>query len=121
MDRSQHRCFYGLDRVVLIVSGRSGTGKIVDFIDLEKDWLSHIVSDQFEVRVRKQVDDIFLLAGEEIVQTDHIVAPLNEPIAQVRAEKSSSAGNQYALDCSHDKTISMFKAGTSSQEYRRQE
>ena len=69
-----HRGLHGLDRVVLVVARRGGAGQIVDLVDLEEDRHRHVVADQLEVRPAEQVGDVRLLAGEEIVQADHVVA-----------------------------------------------
>ena len=53
---------------------------------------------EFEVRPRQQVHDVGLLAGEEVVQADHVVTVGHQAFAQVRAEKAGPAGDQNAFD-----------------------
>jgi hypothetical protein len=60
------------------------------------------VSDQLEVRFVQQVRDISLLAGEEIIEANHVVTLLDEPLAQVRAEEPGTAGDQNAFDLRHN-------------------
>jgi hypothetical protein len=45
------------------------------------------VAQQFEVRVIEQVLDVVLGAGEEVVDTEDVVAGLEQAVAQVRAEE----------------------------------
>jgi hypothetical protein len=41
------------------------------------------VSDQFEVGFIEQVVDVVFLAGEEVIEADHIVSLADEAFAQV--------------------------------------
>src|SRR5206468_11658211 len=47
--------------------------------------------------VIEQVLDIALRSGEEVVNAEHFVAVLQQPLAQMRAEESGAAGDQDAL------------------------
>ena len=38
------------------------------------------------------------LAGEEVVQADHVVALLDEPFAEMRAEKAGPAGHEDSFE-----------------------
>ena len=42
-----------------------------------------------------------LLAGEEVVQADHVVPLLDQPLAEVRAEKAGPAGHQNSFELRH--------------------
>jgi hypothetical protein len=47
--------------------------------------------------------DVRLLAGEEIVQANHVVLFSNQTLTQVRAEKTRPASDQNSLDARHIK------------------
>ena len=51
---------------------------------------------EFEPRMRQQVLDVLLAAGEEVVDANHIVPVLDETIAKVGAEKPGAAGDKDA-------------------------
>ena len=53
---------------------------------------------QIEIRPAEQVGDVRLLAGEEIIEADHVVPLLHQPLAEVRAEKTGPAGDQNAFE-----------------------
>ena len=91
-----HRGLHRLDGVVLVVARRGGAGQVVDLVDFQEDRQRDVVADQFEVRLAQQVGDVRLLAGEEVVQADHVVAFVDQPLAEVRAEKAGPAGDQNA-------------------------
>lgn len=82
-----------LDRVVLVVHGRRGAREVVDPVDLEEDWLDDIVAEQLESRVPEVVRDVLLPAREEIVDHDHAVALLQQPVHEVAADESGPAGD----------------------------
>jgi hypothetical protein len=46
------------------------------------------------VRFVQQVNDVVLVAGEEIVQTKYVVSVFDQPLAQVGTEEASTAGYQ---------------------------
>ena len=68
--------------------------------------------DEAEAVVVPHVVEICRPAGNEIIDADHFVAFGQKPIAQVRAQKSSSAGYQGALTI-HDYFL-IFLAEVSS-------
>ena len=78
--------------------GCRGAGQIVDLVHLQPDGHRDVVPDEFEIRRFQQVSDVALLAGEEIVEADHVVACLDHPLAQMGAQKAGPAGNQDAVD-----------------------
>jgi hypothetical protein len=96
VDRAHHRCLDRLDRVVLVVRRRRGTREVVDLLDLELEGVDDVVADEFKIWIRQQVRDVPLLAGEEIIEADDLVAVVQEPVAEVRAEKAGAAGDENA-------------------------
>ena len=101
VDRPQDRSLHRLDRVVLVMAGGGRAGQVVNLVHLENDRLRHVVPHEIEIRPAQQVGDVRLLAGEEIVQADHVVTLLDQPLAQVRTEKPGTAGDQNALNLGH--------------------
>jgi hypothetical protein len=84
----------GLHGVVLVMDGRGRTGQIVDLIDLEIDWEGHIVPDEFKMFLFEQMFDVAARTGEKIVEANDVGAFRQQSFAQMRAEKSGTAGNQ---------------------------
>jgi hypothetical protein len=64
--------------------------------------MDDVVADELEVGLREQVRDVGLLAGEEVVDADHVVARGHEPVAEMAAEKAGASGHEHALDRGHD-------------------
>ena len=76
---------------------RGGASQVVDFVDLQQNRLCDVVADQLEVRAVEQMGDVRLLAGEKIVQADDVMPSLQQPFAEVGAEKTGPAGNENSL------------------------
>src|SRR6266851_4124378 len=65
-------------------------------IDFEQNRIHHVVAEQFEVGISDQMRDVSAAATEEIVETYHLVAVVNQAIAQVRSDESCASCNQYS-------------------------
>jgi len=63
------------------VDGGGGAGQIVDLVHLEQDRLHQVVPDELEPGLAEQVLDVALLAREQVVQTDHLVAGSQQALA----------------------------------------
>ena len=72
---------------------RCRTRQIVNLIDFHLERIDDIVPDQLKLRVLEEVSNILPSTGEEIVETQDLVALINQPITQMRAEKARAAGN----------------------------
>ena len=81
---------------MLIVDRRGRAGQIVDLVDLDIERKRHVVADQLEAMVIERCVDIAPRAGEIVVDADDAGALFQQPLAQVRAEKSGAAGYQHA-------------------------
>ena len=55
------------------------------------------MADQLEVRMGQEVEDIVFASRKEIVEADDVVALPEQPLAEVRAEKTGAAGDQNFL------------------------
>ena len=53
------------------------TGEVIDLVNFQPDWHGDVVSNQLEVGLVEQVADVCFLAGEEIVQANHVVTGLD--------------------------------------------
>src|SRR4051794_24008691 len=49
--------------------------------------------------------NVRFLAGEKIVQGNHVMSGLDQPFAQVRTEKPGAAGNQDAFNGRHERAL----------------
>ena len=101
IDRAQHRRLHRLDRIVLVVARSGRAGQVENLVDLEHDRLRDIVPNQIEIRPVQEMGDICLLACEKIVDADDVVPVIDEPLAQMRAEKTGPAGDENAIDLRH--------------------
>ena len=52
---------------------------------------------ELEPGVVEQVGDVVLGAGEEVVDTQHVMALREQAVAQVAAQKAGAAGDEDAL------------------------
>ena len=60
--------------------------------------MCNVVADQLEIRLVEQMLNVELLAGEEVIDADDVVALGYETVTQVRAEKSGAAGDEDAFN-----------------------
>jgi hypothetical protein len=84
--------------VVLIVARSGGAGGVVNFVNFEPERMGDVVADELEVGATDQVLDVDLLAGEEVVEADDIVALVHHPFADMRTEEAGSACDENAFD-----------------------
>jgi len=85
--------FGGLDGVELVVDGRGGAGKVVDFVDFYKEGDGDVVPHQFKVGVVHEVGDVGFAAGEKVVHAEYVVSGVEKTFAEKRAEKAGAAGD----------------------------
>jgi hypothetical protein len=55
------------------------------------------MANQLETVTTQQVHDVVFVSGEKIVQTDNLIALVEQMIAEMAPDKSSSTGDEYAL------------------------
>lgn len=60
-----------------------------------KYWLRNPLQHHLEVGMANEVRDISPAAGKIVVDAKHIVALLDETLAQMRAKKTGAAGDQH--------------------------
>jgi hypothetical protein len=76
--------------IVLVVNGRRRAGKVVDLVNLDIERERHIVPHEFKSMVIKQMIDIPLGTGEEIVDTDDVPAIRDQAFTEMRTEKAGT-------------------------------
>src|SRR5262245_37555054 len=81
------------DRVRQIIDGAGRTREVENVIhgtgDLDR--LAHVVLEEPEPRLVRQVGDVAAIPGQEVVDADDLMAIANEAFAKMRANKSGSA------------------------------
>jgi len=92
-----HRSLGGLDRIALVMDGRSRTGEIVYLIHFDKERERDVMAHQFEALMVQQMLDVVPGAGEVIVHAKDFVATRQQGLAQKRTNKPGPAGHQNAL------------------------
>ena len=102
VDRAEHRGFYCLDRVVLVVARCGRAGKVVNFVDFQKDGHRHVVPDQLEVGPVQQVGYIGFLAREEVVEADNVMALIDQPVAEMGADKPGTTTYKNSFNQAHE-------------------
>ena len=55
------------------------------------------MAQQLEPLVPQQMRDVAFVAGEEIVDAQHLVAVADQPVAEMRAEEAGAAGDEDAF------------------------
>jgi hypothetical protein len=65
-------------------------------IDLNIERKSHVVPNKLEPMMVEQMINVALRASEEIVDAYDVPTISEQSLTEMRAEKASSAGNQYA-------------------------
>src|SRR5579875_2926827 len=80
-----------------IVDRAGGRGKMKDVIDpAEVEGPANVLFAKFEARFAAQVGDVLEAPGEQVVGANHRVAPGQQSVTQVRAQKSGAARHQHA-------------------------
>ena len=77
-----------------VVDRRGRAGEIVDFVHLYIEREGDVVAQEFEARMADEMLDVALLAGEEIIDADDLMADLEQAVAQMRAEKAGAASHK---------------------------
>ena len=72
---------------------RRGTGQVVDLFGLQEQRLHDVVPNQLEPRMVDQAPDVLLAAGEEIVDADHLLATLDQPLTKMAAQEPGTTGD----------------------------
>ena len=82
---------------MLVVHRGGRAGEVVDLVDLHVQRRGDVVAQHLEARVLPQVRDVRLAPGVVVVEAEHVVPGLEEPLAEVRPEEAGAAGDQDTL------------------------
>jgi hypothetical protein len=72
-----------LHRIELVVNRRSRASEIVNFVDLDIKRESHVVPNQFKIRIPNQVCDVVFATGKEIVNAQNVIPSRKQSFTQV--------------------------------------
>ena len=86
-----------LNRVVLVMNRRGRARHVVDLIDLDVERKRNVMPDQLEELGVHQMRDVALGPGEEVIDADDGRALPQEPLGQMGAQKSGTAGDQHTI------------------------
>ena len=64
-------------------------------LPLHVEVLGYVLLDEAKVPVPRQVFDVGGAAGDQVVHDHHLVPFSQEPVAQMRTQKSGAAGDEY--------------------------
>jgi hypothetical protein len=90
VDRTDHACFGGLHRILLVVNRGCRTGEIENLVDLHEEGMGDVVAKELEARVIEQMLYVASCASEEVVDTEHLTTAFKQAVAQMGPEKSGT-------------------------------
>jgi len=73
---------------------RSRTSKVVNLIHLGKKGVNDIMTQEFKIRMTQEMTDVISAPGKKVVDADHVVTLVDQAVAEMRADKARTAGNQ---------------------------
>ena len=65
------------------MAGGRGAGQIIDLVHLQPDRYDDVVTNLLKVGFVKQMRDINFVAGEKIVDTDHVITTRNQHFTEL--------------------------------------
>jgi hypothetical protein len=96
VDGAVHAGLGGLDRIVLVVHRRGRARQVVDLVHLHVQREGDVVTDELEARVLQYPRQVVAGAGEEVVHRQDVTPVVEQPLAQVRAQKAGPPGYKNA-------------------------
>ena len=93
----------GLYRVKLVMNGRCRPGQVVDLVHLHVEGIGDIMTHELEMMVVEQRHYIVPCSSEKVVDTEDVVTLVQQPVAEVGAQKAGAAGyeNTFSLEIWH--------------------
>src|ERR1044071_6777203 len=86
-----------LDAILHVIDGAGGRGEIEDVVELAAvERSADILLEEFEARLVCKVRDVVARSGEQVVDAENRLSLRQEGIAEMGAEKTSTAGDEYA-------------------------
>jgi hypothetical protein len=92
-----HAGLDGLNRVVLVMDRRSGTGQVVDLVHLDIQGEIDVMPKQLESAMVEQVRDPVPGGRVKIVHTQDFMPPRQQKITQMRSQEAGPTGHQHPL------------------------
>ena len=92
--RAQKAGFCRFNRIALVMNRGCGAGEMPDPIHLQLDRLGHVMTDQLKARVTDPTGDVAFATREVVVEADHLLTRLHQPVDQVGPEESSTTGDE---------------------------
>ena len=89
--------FGGFDRIELVVHRRGRTGQVPNTIYLQLDRLSNVVPDQLKAGMTDPMSDVGLAPGEVVVEADHLLPGLHQPVDQMGTKKAGTPSDKVDL------------------------
>ena len=80
---------------MLVVNRRRGASEIVYLVDFDKQRERDVVPHQFEPRIVHKRLQIAPGTRKEVVQTQHLMAIVEETLAEMGTQKSGAAGDHH--------------------------
>ena len=107
--RAQRADLERLDRVLQVIDRAGRAGEVQDVVDgpVDLQRLRDVVPDEAGIAVATRAAEVRLLAGDEVIDGDDLVALGEEALAQMRADEAGAAGDQRSHgacppDCDDD-------------------
>ena len=89
-----HACLGRLNGITLVVNRRCGTGKIINLVDLDIERKRHIMTHDLEPGIFEQMRNIVFNTSEVVIDTKDVITFVQQPFAEVRADKPGTSGDQ---------------------------
>ena len=68
-----------------------------DPVHLKLDRFRDVVADEFETGMADPARNVGFTAGEVIIETDHLIAVLHQPVDQMGAEEAGTSSDEVDL------------------------
>jgi hypothetical protein len=86
-------------RVGLVVLGRRGAREVEDDLGIGGERLADVADLEMEVRILPRAREVVEAARHQVVETDDLVSPDQEPVDEVRADEAGGAGDENGFAC----------------------
>ena len=96
VNSTMHARFGGLHGIMLVVDWTCGTGQIVDLVYLDIQRKRDVVADELKTRMCEPVLNVALGTCKKVIEADNLITSLEQAIDEVRSQKTSATGNEYA-------------------------
>lgn len=71
-------------------------GEVVDAVNLSLEGVNDIVTEELETRVAEEVSDVGFAPGKEVVHAKDIMTFIEKAFAEMGAEETGPAGDEYS-------------------------